>query len=287
MGTLLIKWRGALLSVAAGLLVICMAMVGSESHGGATSLLTQAEVRSFVSDTTPGIKVYDGTHNVDNFGIPEALRGKLSPDCAVLPRKDCLPQGTSREWRHGDPIVREPMGASTGGDANTAVALGAGGGVTAISAAAGASGDASVPPAIIKAFQRANKMWDLRHPSAGRMEGASSTRVKVHDDAKEGRGSVSKVVGAHASIMQSVGASEVPQAFMNAFKQAKVGAESKSPKLASPSWRGSGEGAGEGRAQSQGEKSVLTPSLIRHLKGLENTLVGEISEIRTVLGNIK
>ncbi len=59
--------------------------------------------RGTVFDTRTETPAYDGTHNIKNHGI---LAGAVDPECAVLPRKKCLPSNLA-EWRHGTPLPKK------------------------------------------------------------------------------------------------------------------------------------------------------------------------------------
>jgi hypothetical protein len=249
--------RQNLLGIGSGLGLAFLIAASSKPHPGQEVALSSKDVRPYIVDTRRGGAVYDGTHNVENFGIPRELRGKISPDCAILPRKDCLPSGISEEWRHGDPVVREPL---TGGQADKvrerewnhvawrrektasrqhALAV-------AVSPSPSADG---VPPAIMAAFQRANLKWEERHPqptgkqksidgahhSQRSIDGAHHSGSAATDRANvEGisygptRGSSSssssssskkteQMSRASSSVMTTIDASQVPPAVMKAF----------------------------------------------------------------------
>jgi hypothetical protein len=75
--------------------------LGSGSYGD-DSISTPSD-RGVVFDSRTETPAYDGTHNVANFGIQA---GSVDPECAVLPRKKCLPANLA-EWRHGSPLPKK------------------------------------------------------------------------------------------------------------------------------------------------------------------------------------
>jgi len=303
-----------LLGVGSGLGLAFLIAASSKLHPGQEVALSSKDVRPYIVDTRRGGAVYDGTHNVENFGIPRELRGKISPDCAILPRKDCLPSGISEEWRHGDPVVREPL---TGGQADKvrerewnhvawrrektashqhALAL-------AVSPSPSADG---VPPAIMAAFHRANLKWEERHPQptgeqrsidGAHHSGSAATdhaNVEGISDGGPTRGSSSsssskkteQMSRASSSVMTTIDASQVPRAVMKAFarlREASRGNKDKKKLVRGNDRVAEADAETVSTTAGSGGKLVISSSMLHHLEALKHTLQGEIGEIRRLL----
>ena len=242
---------------------------------------------ALLTDTRAGGEAYDGTHNVPNSGIPLALRGKISPDCDVLPRKDCLPAGISREWRHGDPIVRVAMDSAKAPYRSQAQSY--------VATQVGDDGSKLLPPAVLKAFQRAEAKWGREH--VGKREGRKSSTVstahttttraaaftgKADISASKGKVLHQQVQAGAVSVMRSVREFDIPANIMAAFanyQQDTTGLRSKNDAVLG------GSQPAPIPSVSAGGKIVLSPLLAQHLRGLESNLEGEIQEIRSVLSS--